>query len=64
MHPHVRGQGIGTEFGRQLLSRGCSELGLHRIYATCRSAEYRLFPGPGEARYDARGTPASHPGDP
>ncbi|MCX4409403.1 MULTISPECIES: GNAT family N-acetyltransferase [unclassified Streptomyces] len=35
VHPQVWGQGIGTEIGRQLLSRGFSELRLHRIYATC-----------------------------
>ncbi|MGW1503384.1 GNAT family N-acetyltransferase [Streptomyces mirabilis] len=35
VHPQVWRQGIGTEIGRQLLSRGFSELGLHRIYATC-----------------------------
>lgn len=35
VHPRVWGQGIGTEIGRQLLSYGFGELGLHRIHATC-----------------------------
>ncbi|GAA2687950.1 hypothetical protein GCM10010412_076250 [Nonomuraea recticatena] len=35
MHPRFWGQGVGTEIGRELLSRGFEELDLHRIYATC-----------------------------
>ncbi|MER5214243.1 GNAT family protein [Streptomyces sp. NPDC002838] len=35
VHPRVWGQGIGTGIGRQLLSRGFGQLGLHRIFATC-----------------------------
>lgn len=35
VHPREWGQGVGTEIGRQLLSYGFDELGLHRIYATC-----------------------------
>ncbi|MEU4704634.1 GNAT family N-acetyltransferase [Nonomuraea dietziae] len=35
VHPRFWGQGVGTEIGRELLSRGFEELDLHRIYATC-----------------------------
>ncbi|MFC8232273.1 GNAT family N-acetyltransferase [Streptomyces sp. NPDC057284] len=35
VHPRVWEPGIGTEIGRQLLSYGFGELGLHRIHATC-----------------------------
>ncbi|MGW2519952.1 GNAT family N-acetyltransferase [Streptomyces sp. NPDC001617] len=35
VHPRLWGQGIGTEIGRQLLSHGFDDLGLHRIHATC-----------------------------
>ncbi|MEY9943471.1 GNAT family N-acetyltransferase [Kitasatospora sp. GAS1066B] len=33
--PRAWGRGVGTAIGRQLLTRGFGELGLHRIYATC-----------------------------
>ncbi|MFG3658376.1 GNAT family N-acetyltransferase [Streptomyces sp. NPDC047706] len=35
VHPRAWGQGIGTEIGRLLLSLGFTQLGLHRVYATC-----------------------------
>jgi RimJ/RimL family protein N-acetyltransferase len=35
VHPRVWGQGIGTQIGRQLLTFGFGQLGLHRIYGTC-----------------------------
>ncbi|WP_079251725.1 GNAT family protein [Streptomyces sp. MP131-18] len=35
VHPRAWGRGVGTAIGRELLSRGFRELGLHRIYATC-----------------------------
>ncbi|MFG3053457.1 GNAT family N-acetyltransferase [Kitasatospora sp. NPDC048239] len=35
VHPRVWGRGVGTAIGGQLLARGFSQLGLHRIYATC-----------------------------
>jgi [ribosomal protein S5]-alanine N-acetyltransferase len=35
VHPRVWGLGVGTAIGAELLTRGFSQLGLHRIYATC-----------------------------
>ncbi|MFB7663625.1 GNAT family N-acetyltransferase [Kitasatospora sp. NPDC056138] len=35
VHPRVWGRGVGTAIGRELLSRGFGDLGLHRIFATC-----------------------------
>ncbi|MGW1836844.1 GNAT family N-acetyltransferase [Streptomyces sp. NPDC002067] len=35
VHPRAWGRGVGTAIGRELLSCGFGELGLHRIYATC-----------------------------
>ncbi|WP_234376893.1 GNAT family N-acetyltransferase [Streptomyces sp. TP-A0356] len=35
VHPRAWGRGVGTAIGRELLSRGFGELGLHRICATC-----------------------------
>lgn len=35
VHPRLWGQGVATAIGREVLSRGFDEVGLHRIYATC-----------------------------
>ncbi|MEU1507398.1 GNAT family protein [Kitasatospora sp. NPDC005748] len=50
VHPRAWGRGVGTAIGRELLSRGFGELGLHRIYATCdprNLASSRLLAGLG-----------------
>ncbi|NNN34200.1 GNAT family N-acetyltransferase [Streptomyces sp. S3(2020)] len=35
VHPRVWGRGVGTAIGAELLDRGFTLTGLHRIYATC-----------------------------
>ncbi|MFJ4623991.1 GNAT family N-acetyltransferase [Streptomyces sp. NPDC088812] len=35
VHPRVWGQGVATAIGQELLARGFTDLGLHRIHATC-----------------------------
>ncbi|MER6399448.1 GNAT family protein [Kitasatospora sp. NPDC001603] len=51
VHPRAWGRGVGTAIGRELLSRGFGELGLHRIYASCDTPATSRRPGcwPGSA---------------